>query len=81
MEQSLHMLAQAKVTSADEILVHQIKMQLVVEKARQVSAPREEGTTEPAGVPAAFYLRALQSQIQAAKQDLSIEMKTNSRTF
>ena len=80
MEECLQTLAAEQECPLDEVLVQQVRLQLVVEKVTQASW--HEGWTVHgacAEVPPAFYIKALQSQLQDIKRGFSAESMRNGK--
>src|SRR5271170_1606627 len=80
MDECLQMLAEKQECPTDEILVQQVRLQLIVEKV--VQAPWHDGEIENAErvrAPPAFYLKALQSQLQEVRRKLPPESLRNGK--
>jgi hypothetical protein len=80
MEGCLQTLAKKQECPTDEVLVQPVRLQLIVEKVAQ--APWHDGEIETAELiraPPAFYLKALQSQLQEVKRKLSPESQRNGK--
>ena len=74
------MLAENQEVPTDEVLVQQVRLQLIVEKVAQ--AAWHDGEIENAGsirTPPAFYLKALQLQLQEVKRQLPPELRQNGK--
>ncbi|MCJ1388446.1 hypothetical protein MMC18_001293 [Xylographa bjoerkii] len=57
---------------------HQVRLQLIIEKAAQVSLYNGEiGSAESPRAPPAFYLKALRSQLQEVKNKILAELLSN----
>jgi hypothetical protein len=80
MDECLQRLAEKQECPTDEILVQQVRLQLIVEKVAQ--APWYDGeveNVEPIRAPPAFYLKALQSQLLEVKRKLPPESLRNGK--
>ena len=80
MDECLQTLAEKQECPTDEVLVQQVRLQLIVEKVTQ--APRYDGeieNTELIRAPPALYLKALQSQLQEVKRKLPSELQQNGK--
>jgi hypothetical protein len=80
MDECLQTLAEKQECPTDEVLVQQVRLQLIVEKVTQ--ARWHDGEIENAGpvrAPPAFYLKALQSQLQEVKRKLPPESQQNGK--
>lgn len=80
MEECLQTLAEKQECPTDEVLVQQVRLQLIVGKVAQ--APWHDGeieNAEPIRAPPAFYLKALQSQLQGIKSKLTPESQLNGK--
>jgi hypothetical protein len=80
MDECLQTLAEKQECPADEVLVQQVKLQLIVEKVAQI--PWHDGeieNTESIRAPPALYLKALQSQLQEVKRKLPPELQRNGK--
>ena len=78
MDECLQTLAESQECPMDAILVQQVKLQLIVEEARQVYLSNGEfRRTEPMRAPSTFYFKALQSQLQQVKHNLPAGLQLN----
>jgi hypothetical protein len=80
MEECLQTLTEKQECPTDEVLVQQVRLQLIVDKVAQ--PPWHDGeieNAEPIRAPAAFYLKALQSQLQGEKSKLTPESQLNGK--
>ncbi len=70
------MLAETKEYQTDVLLAHLVRLQLVAEKSAEASwhDPVEMASLR---APPVFYLKALQSQLQAVKRDIPFELQQN----
>lgn len=79
MDECLRILDEWKECLADEILVQQVRLQLIVEKA--ALGTWNDGAMESAEhvkMPLSFYLQALHSQLREVKNSLSLQSQRNS---
>ncbi|CAD6586535.1 MAG: hypothetical protein ASARMPREDX12_002379 [Alectoria sarmentosa] len=77
-KECLTVLAESKEHPSDVLLAHLVKLQLVVERLRQ--APWHDGHGDPTGLaraPPAFYLKALQAELQDIRVKLPPEIQRN----
>lgn len=80
LDECLQMLAEKQEYPADTFLVHQVKLQLIVEKVSQ--APWHDGLVDSIDsmkVPPAFYLKALRAQLRDFKQNIPPELQQNGK--
>lgn len=80
MDECLRVLDETQECLTDEILVQQVRLQLIVEKVTLSTS--YEGAMETAGdikAPPSFYLRALHSQLQEVKTKLSPQSQRNGK--
>ncbi|KAG9229196.1 hypothetical protein BJ875DRAFT_475560 [Amylocarpus encephaloides] len=74
MDECLDVLIREKEVPADEIFVQQVKLQLIAERAVQVSAGKKDsGFVDTSKAPVAFYIKALQSQIEQVLENVDFE--------
>ena len=81
MDECLRILDEWKECPADEILVQQVRLQLIVEKAALALGTWNDGAMESAEhvkMPLSFYLQALHSQLREVKNSLSLQSQRNS---
>ena len=80
MEECLQILTEKQECPADEILVLQVRMQLIVDKISQ--APWHDGDYDNPDLrraPPAFYVKTLQSQLQELKGTIPSRLWQNSK--
>jgi len=78
LDECLEVLNEKHESPIDDILVQQVRMQLIVEKVTW--GPWNDGaikTAEHSNVPLCFYLNALQSQLQEVKTKIPPYLKDN----
>jgi len=76
MDECLQMLAQKQECPTDEILVQQVKLQLIMEKVGQTPwYDKDIEHAEFGRAPRAFYLMALQSQLQEVRRKIPSELQ------
>ncbi|KAI4285158.1 MAG: hypothetical protein L6R35_004724 [Caloplaca aegaea] len=78
LDECLEVLNEKHESPIDDILVQQVRMQLIVEKVTR--GPWNDGaikTAEHSNVPLCFYLNALQSQLQEVKSKIPPYLKDN----
>src|SRR4051794_33240812 len=77
MEECLNILAESKECPGDAVLVHQVRLQLLVEQASQISQQiRESGNATPLDL----YRRSLQGQLQEVNDKLPPELNFNRKS-
>ena len=80
MDECLQTLIELQECPTDEILVQQVRLQLIVEKAAHVPwHERDIENIKPMTAPPAFYLKALQGQLQEVKSKLSPEAQQSGK--
>ena len=78
MDECLEILAQRKECPTDAILVQQVRLQLIIEKATQI--PRSDVLSiDVVKPPPAFYLKALKIQLQEVRNQIVVESQANGR--
>ena len=80
MDECIRTLEEKQECPTDEVLVQQVRLQLIVEKVAQ--APWYDGESENTGpirAPPSFYLKAFQSQLQEVKRNFSPESYQNGK--
>jgi len=80
MDECLQTLVEKQECPTDEVLVQQVRLQLIVEKVAQI--PWHDGeieNAEPIRAPPTLYLKALQSQLQEVKHKLPPKLQRNGK--
>jgi hypothetical protein len=78
MNECLEILSQSKDCPADETLVQQVRLQLIVEKVAKAPLYNGDiGVAEYGMLPPAVYARAPQSQLQGVKDNIATKLQPN----
>jgi hypothetical protein len=79
MDDYVHVLSEEKEAKLDILLITQAKCQVITNQITSCPAERAaEG--EGSNVPPAYFVKAMQLQLQEIRKSLSIEMQSNSQS-
>lgn len=79
MEDCLQTLVERQEWPGDEVLVYQVRLQLIIEKV--IRTKWDDENIETVKMPPAFYLKALQSELQEVWRRVSPELQDNGMPY